>query len=134
MQKNNVTQPAIRKPTYLLSRKPCHTFPDINPNPEKEMKKYMLILAVLSNAAIADTYVNPYFRNDGTYVQGHVRSDADSSTYNNYSSQGNANPYTGNRGYESNASNYDSGSGYGSPDGSFESQTRSSYGGYRRGF
>jgi hypothetical protein len=46
MQKNNVTQPAIRKPTYLLSRKPCHTFPDINPNPEKEMKR--LLVAALA--------------------------------------------------------------------------------------
>lgn len=63
------------------------------------MKKLLILLALLSTTATADTYVNPHFRKDGTFVQGHMRSSPDSSTYNNYSSQGNTNPYTGSQGY-----------------------------------
>jgi hypothetical protein len=47
----------------------------------------------------ADTYVNGYYRKDGTYVQPHHRSDPDGNPYNNYSSQGNYNPYTGQTGH-----------------------------------
>ena len=39
-----------------------------------------------------------YTRSDGTYVQGHWRSSPDSSYNNNYSTQGNYNPYTGQSG------------------------------------
>lgn len=65
------------------------------------MKK--LILAVvaflmLSTLALADVYVNPYTRSDGTQVQGHWRSSPNSSTYDNWSSRGNVNPHTGERG------------------------------------
>lgn len=48
--------------------------------------------------AHAQTYVRGYTRRDGTYVQGHYRSRPDSSVYNNYSTRGNVNPYTGQRG------------------------------------
>jgi hypothetical protein len=43
----------------------------------------------------ADTYVHGYTRHDGTYVQPHYRSSPDSTVTNNYSYEGNANPYTG---------------------------------------
>lgn len=56
---------------------------------------------ILTPSAFADTYVQGYVKKDGTYVQPHYRSDSDSSRYNNYSTQGNTNPYTGQRGYES---------------------------------
>jgi hypothetical protein len=56
-----------------------------------------LILA-LAGIVTAGEYVSPYFRSDGTLVQGHYRSRADSSHNNNYSTQGNSNPYTGERG------------------------------------
>lgn len=55
-------------------------------------------LAVASFAAVAQTYVQPHVRRDGTYVEGHFRSAPDSNRLNNYSSQGNFNPYTGERG------------------------------------
>lgn len=68
------------------------------------MKRIALIaaLAALSAPAISDTLVNGYTRSDGTYVAPHYRSDANSNRYDNYSSQGNTNPYTGQRGHERN--------------------------------
>ena len=48
--------------------------------------------------AHADTYVNGYYRNNGTYVAPHYRSSPDSSFNNNWSVQGNVNPYTGQSG------------------------------------
>lgn len=59
----------------------------------------MCLLAFVS-PVFADTYVNGYTRRDGTYVQGHYRSSADSSRLNNYSTRGNYNPYTGQQGYK----------------------------------
>jgi hypothetical protein len=55
-------------------------------------------LSGLAGAAQADTYVNGYVRRDGTYVRPHYRTDPDSTKLNNYSTQGNVNPYTGQRG------------------------------------
>ena len=46
----------------------------------------------------ADTYVDGYTRSDGTYVQGHYRTDPNSTVRDNYSYQGNRNPYTGETG------------------------------------
>lgn len=62
------------------------------------MKAALLLLVLASTPALADQYVNGYVRSDGTYVQGHYRSDSNSTKYDNYSSQGNTNPYTGQRG------------------------------------
>jgi hypothetical protein len=42
--------------------------------------------------------VDPYTTSNGTYVQGHVRSAPDGNPYNNWSAQGNVNPYTGKAG------------------------------------
>lgn len=47
------------------------------------------------SVAYADTYVNGYTRKDGTYVQPHYRSSPDGNPYNNWSTKGNVNPYTG---------------------------------------
>jgi hypothetical protein len=52
------------------------------------------LLAFVSVAS-ADEYVNGYTKKDGTYVQPYHRSDADGNPYNNYSTRGNVNPYTG---------------------------------------
>jgi hypothetical protein len=65
--------------------------------------KTTIIAALLSifvvSAAHADTYVNGYTRRDGTYVQGHYRSNANSTYNDNYSTRGNYNPYTGEAGH-----------------------------------
>ena len=46
----------------------------------------------------ADTWVNGYYKSNGTYVQGHYRSSPDSYRNNNWSTSGNTNPYTGKSG------------------------------------
>lgn len=46
-----------------------------------------LAAALLAPAVQADTYVDGYFRADGTYVPGHYRSSPDANRYNNYGSQ-----------------------------------------------
>lgn len=57
---------------------------------------------LLAGAVMADQYVSGYYRSDGTYVQGYYRSAPNSVRFDNYSSQGNANPYTGKAGTERN--------------------------------
>src|SRR3954467_13358066 len=62
------------------------------------MRTFALVAALLvsiSVSAAAQTYVEGYFRKDGTYVQGYWRSSPDHNPYNNYSYPGNTNPYTG---------------------------------------
>jgi outer membrane protein assembly factor BamE (lipoprotein component of BamABCDE complex) len=44
--------------------------------------------------------VSPYIRRNGTFVGGHYRTNSDGSFYNNWSSSGNVNPFTGKRGYK----------------------------------
>lgn len=51
-----------------------------------------------TSAALSDTYVRGYTRNDGVYVQPHHRTNPDSNRFNNYGTQGNVNPYTGQAG------------------------------------
>jgi hypothetical protein len=46
-----------------------------------------LTLAILSGSALADKYVNGYYRKDGTYVQGHTKSSPDEHRYNNKGSR-----------------------------------------------
>jgi hypothetical protein len=65
------------------------------------MRRILLTAVLVSFAVPAtanDTYVRGYTRNDGTYVQPHHRSGPDKSYNNNWSVQGNTNPYTGERG------------------------------------
>lgn len=63
------------------------------------MKKLaVLAAALLASAAWSQVYVAPHVRSDGTYVPGHMRSAPDATPLNNYSTQGNVNPYTGERG------------------------------------
>ena len=69
-----------------------------------------LILCLLSLSVFAeDVYVQGYSRSDGTYVQGHYRSAPDSSHNNNWSTEGNVNPYTGKEGTKSRDAYEDSG-------------------------
>lgn len=63
------------------------------------MKKLVVLLAsACAASAFAQTYVRPHVRSDGTYVEGHYRSRPDNSSLNNYSTQGNTNPFTGQQG------------------------------------
>lgn len=58
-----------------------------------------ILMVITPTLAIAgDTYVRGYYRKDGTYVQPHYRSKPDGNIWNNWSTKGNVNPYTGKRG------------------------------------
>src|ERR1700679_587078 len=61
--------------------------------------KYILVLLftllTLPTSVMADENVSGYYRSNGTYVQPYTRSSPDSTVTNNYSYQGNTNPYTG---------------------------------------
>lgn len=61
-----------------------------------------ILTYVAASSSFADDYVNGYIRRDGAYVQPHYRSESNDYRYDNYSSQGNSNPYTGRQGYERN--------------------------------
>ena len=50
--------------------------------------------------AVGDHYVAPHIRSDGVYVSGHLKTNSDDSFYNNWSTSGNTNPYTGSTGYK----------------------------------
>lgn len=64
---------------------------------EQHMKTLTLVTlgVLLAVTAAAQTHVNGYTRRDGTYVAPHVRTTPDGNRFNNYSTQGNINPYTG---------------------------------------
>ncbi len=87
------------------------------------MKRIALIVALclVSTSVGAQQWVNGYTRSNGTYVPGYYRSTPDGNPYNNYSTQGNINPYTGAVGTKSpygsdyGSGNYGSGLLYGSP-------------------
>ncbi len=66
--------------------------------------KYLILtvlLLVASFGVFADQYVQGHYRSNGTYVQGYYRSSPNSTRSDNYSTKGNINPYTGQRGYKS---------------------------------
>lgn len=63
------------------------------------MKKILLALALVSGVAVAaDERVDGYMKHDGTYVQPYHRTTPDNRLDNNYGTQGNYNPYTGQQG------------------------------------
>lgn len=65
------------------------------------MRIAMILAGVaIAGTAVADEYVNGYMKQDGTYVQGYHRTEQNNQRWDNYSSSGNTNPYTGQRGYE----------------------------------
>ncbi len=83
-------------------------YPQIAPlrwfiNRRKSMLRTVVFsFAVIVTAAVASAQgnvrVDGYTRKDGTYVQPHYRTAPDNSRTNNYGSQGNVNPYTGQQG------------------------------------
>ena len=57
-----------------------------------------ILLAVSCGAFAGDVYVNGYTRSDGRYVEPYHRTTPDNNPFNNYSTQGNVNPFTGHQG------------------------------------
>lgn len=66
------------------------------------------LLAAIATAASAQVHVDGYYRSNGTYVAPHYRSSPDSSRLNNWSTEPNVNPYTGQQGTESPYPTYNS--------------------------
>ncbi|MCX8521077.1 MAG: hypothetical protein ORN28_06010 [Rhodoferax sp.] len=66
------------------------------------MKKTTILAALIVASAAAhaagSNWVNGHTRSDGTYVEGHYRTSPNGSKLDNYSTQGNYNPYTGQQG------------------------------------
>ena len=54
-----------------------------------------VIFSLPSQSYANDIWVKPYFRSNGTMVQPHLRTSPNRSTFDNYSTRGNSNPYTG---------------------------------------
>lgn len=62
-----------------------------------------LVLAAIfaaSTAAFAQSqhWVGPYVDRNGNFIQGHWQTNPDGNVFNNWSTQGNVNPYTGQQG------------------------------------
>lgn len=60
--------------------------------------KLVLLALFATTAAFSATRVRSYVTKTGSYVQPYIRSNADSTKLNNYSTKGNVNPYTGQAG------------------------------------
>ena len=58
-----------------------------------------LFLTLFSITAIAVTHVHSYSKKNGTYVMPHYRTSPNHNKYDNWSTKGNVNPYTGKKGY-----------------------------------
>lgn len=69
------------------------------------MKKMILVLSVLALMFVAGQvsaveYVKGYTKSNGTYVNGYHRSSSNNTQRDNYSTKGNVNPYTGEKGHK----------------------------------
>lgn len=65
----------------------------------KKIAAAALLAASLAPAfAQGQHWVQPYVTRNGTYVQGHMQTNPDGNLMNNWSTQGNMNPYTGQMG------------------------------------
>lgn len=59
------------------------------------LKIFSILLLTMSFSLYADVHVNGYQKQNGSYVQPHMRSSPNSTSLDNWSTQGNTNPYTG---------------------------------------
>ena len=78
----------------------------IKTNNSKSNLRKIIAFFVLGNSLIfpnmevfANVYVKGYYRSNGTYVDPHYRTSPNSTISDNYSTWGNSNPYTGQKGY-----------------------------------
>jgi hypothetical protein len=78
----------------------------LSASPKFLLRRIIMLQAVLVGIALlltvetifaADQPVNGYYRKDGAYVELYHRTTPDNNLYDNYSSQGNVNPWTGRR-------------------------------------
>jgi len=73
---------------------------------KQKIASFLLLIALvfgglsMASSADASTRVKGYYKKSGTYVMPSYRSTKDSYKFNNYSSKGNSNPYTGKKGYK----------------------------------
>ena len=77
----------------LLVRHPKHQPEERKTKSENTYRTALFAASIVE--ALAQTHVNGYYRTDGTYVQPHWRSSPNYTTYDNWSTRGNVNPYTG---------------------------------------
>lgn len=68
----------------------------------------------MSTTCLAAKYQHGYYKKNGTYVHAHYKTKSNNTNHDNYSTNSNANPYTGSHGhkakdYSSDAYNYGSG-------------------------
>lgn len=71
------------------------------------MKNLLIIgLLFISYASISQTKVKGYINKSGDYISPHYRSSPNSTKYDNYSTKGNVNPYTGKLGTKNVYDNY----------------------------
>jgi|WetSurMetagenome_2_1015567.scaffolds.fasta_scaffold78020_2 hypothetical protein len=81
------------------------------------MKKILTIALIFSFlflpflAIAEDVYVDGYYKKNGTYVEPYHRTSPNNSIYDNYSTKGNTNPYTGQQGTVDPNNQYNSGLG-----------------------
>lgn len=70
---------------------------EINDEGEFNMRMMIALMgaALIATPAMSQVHVKGYVKSDGTYVAPHYRSNPNSSTFDNYSTKGNVNPYTG---------------------------------------
>lgn len=61
----------------------------------RRLVSFVACVAVAAPALCQSHYVRGYVRRDGTYVAPHYQTNPDSSLFNNWSTRGNVNPYTG---------------------------------------
>ena len=59
----------------------------------------LFLISLVTFAQQNDVWVNGYYRSNGTYVEGHYRTAPNRTINDNYTTQGNVNPYTGKPGY-----------------------------------
>jgi hypothetical protein len=64
----------------------------------KKLSITILLVAPMCSFAQSSHYVNPHTKANGTYVQGHYQTNPNATKMDNYSTQGNTNPYTGQAG------------------------------------
>lgn len=58
------------------------------------LQRWLYLLYFVATTITASVYVDGYTRSDGTYVEGHYRSSPNDTVSDNYSTEGNVNPYT----------------------------------------